>query len=145
MKSRIVFSLYVFLMHLYYAHSIRWAHTPGERTPHDILPLLHERWHTVSSEEFYTNLDPTMSDKLIYTRDIGMLHESDLILVNVTNPSLGVGYEIGYAEALGKPIICFYQASLVKSVSAMITGNPHFPTYGIAQIEELHQIIVNLK
>lgn len=128
-------------MHLYYAHSIRWAHTPGERTPQDILPKLHERGHTVSSEEFYTSLNPSMTDREIYTRDIAMLQESDLILVNVTNPSLGVWYEIWFAEALQKPIVCFYQAWLVNYVSAMITGNHHFTTYGIYNLDELTTLI----
>ena len=62
-----------------------------------------------------------MGDKEIFSRDISMIQQSDLILANVTNPSLGVGYELGYAESLGKPIVCFYQSSLVSYVSAMVT------------------------
>ena len=132
-------------MHLYYAHSIRGAHTDGERTALEILDYLHSRGHTVSSEEFYTDLDPHMSDKEIYRRDIQMLNNSDLILVNVTNPSLGVWYEIGYAEAIKKPIVCFYQASLVNYVSAMITGNHHFSTYWIHTLDELQHLLTVYK
>jgi 2'-deoxynucleoside 5'-phosphate N-hydrolase len=128
-------------MHLYYAHSIRWVHTIGERTAIEVISYLHSLWHTVSSEEFFTALDPNMNDKEIYSRDIEMLESSDLILVNVTNPSLGVWYEIGYAEARQKPIVCFYQATLVNYVSAMVTGNPAFTTYGLQNIEQLQEII----
>lgn len=128
-------------MHIYYAHSIRWAHTDGERTAIEVLNYLQSLWHTVSSEEFYTNLNPHLTDKEIFSRDIQMIHESDLILANVSNPSLGVGYELGFSEALGKKIICFYQASLVSYVSAMVTGNSSFETYGISNLEELRQLL----
>lgn len=128
-------------MHIYYAHSIRWAHTEGERTAVEILDYLHTLGHTVSSEEFYTMQNGNMTDTEIFSRDITMIQESDLILANVTNPSLGVGYELGYAEWLGKPIVCFYQASLVSYVSAMVTWNPAFPTHGIHNVEELCTII----
>ena len=41
----------------------------------------------------------------------------------MTAPSLGVGYEIGVAEALGKPILCLYRGRQVRRLSAMIRGN----------------------
>lgn len=128
-------------MHLYYAHSIRGNHTPGERTPQEVIAKLHERWHTVSSEEFYTDKNPNLSVQEIFSRDIKMIVESDCILANVTNPSLGVGYELGYAEAIGKPVVCFYQELLTDRVSAMVTGNPSFKTIGIQAITQIQEII----
>jgi nucleoside 2-deoxyribosyltransferase len=128
-------------MRLYYAHSIRWAHTPWERTPQEIIAQLLARWHTVSSEEFYTNLDPNLTDREIFERDTQMIRESDLILANVSNPSLGVGYELGYAEALGKPVICFYQKTLTNRVSAMVTGNASFKTTAIQQITQIQNLL----
>jgi len=44
-------------------------------------------------------------------------------VADVTAPSLGVGYEIGIAETLGKPILCLYRRRLGKRLSAMIAGN----------------------
>lgn len=128
-------------MHLYYAHSIRGAHTPWERTPQEVIAQLHTRGHTVSSEEFYTDKNPHLSDQELYERDTQMIRESDLVLANVTNPSLGVGYELGYAEALGKPVICFYQQSLTNRVSAMITGNASFKTTAIQQITQIQNLL----
>lgn len=128
-------------MHIYYAHSIKWAHTDGERTAVQVIDYLHTLWHTVSSEEFYTNLNPHLTDKEVFSRDVWMINQSDCILANVTNPSLGVGYELGYSESLTKPIICFYQASLTSKVSFMITWNPSFQTYGISHLEELHKLL----
>lgn len=58
----------------------------------------------------------------IYQRDVDWITESDLLVAEVTTPSHGVGYEIGYALALEKPVLCLYKAG--TTVSKMITGNP---------------------
>ena len=49
--------------------------------------------------------------------------ESDVLVAEVSTPSHGVGYEIGYALTQNKPVICIYQKGAV--VSKMILGNPH--------------------
>lgn len=62
----------------------------------------------------------------IYQRDIAWINEADIVVAEVTNPSLGVGYELAYAETLGKPVLCLFSAHSDKRLSAMIAGNPHF-------------------
>ena len=59
----------------------------------------------------------------IYQRDVQWINESDLLIAEVTTPSHGVGYEIGYALDQGMPVLCLYNQTAV--VSKMITGNPH--------------------
>ncbi|MFL7813500.1 MAG: nucleoside 2-deoxyribosyltransferase [Anaerolineales bacterium] len=59
----------------------------------------------------------------IYQRDVDWIAESDLLIAEVSTPSHGVGYEIGHALTLGKPVLCIYDRSVI--VSKMITGNPH--------------------
>ena len=59
----------------------------------------------------------------IYHRDVTWIRESDLLVAEVSTPSHGVGYEIGYALDLDKPVLCLYKNEVV--VSKMITGNPH--------------------
>jgi nucleoside 2-deoxyribosyltransferase len=59
----------------------------------------------------------------IYNRDVNWIQESDLLVAEVSTPSHGVGYEIGYALDLNKPVLCLYQKGIV--VSKMISGNPH--------------------
>jgi nucleoside 2-deoxyribosyltransferase len=61
----------------------------------------------------------------IYARDIAMIHDADMIIAEVSNPSLGVGYELAFAETLNKPILCLYNESQDKKLSAMISGNPY--------------------
>lgn len=59
----------------------------------------------------------------IYQRDVNWIEESHLLVAEVSTPSHGVGYEIGYALELGKPVLCLYNQKI--EVSKMITGNPH--------------------
>ena len=59
----------------------------------------------------------------IFQRDVDWVREADVIVAEVTTPSLGVGYEIGLAEQLGKKIVCLYRPQLDRKLSAMILGN----------------------
>lgn len=58
----------------------------------------------------------------VYRRDTGWLDRADIVVAEISTPSLGVGYEIGYALQRGTPALCVYRDGL--SVSKMITGNP---------------------
>ena len=58
----------------------------------------------------------------IYERDVNWIRESDLLIAEVSTPSHGVGYEIGYALRLQKPVFCLYNQDV--NLSKMITGNP---------------------
>ena len=59
----------------------------------------------------------------VYSRDIEWLTAADIVVAEVTTPSLGVGYEIAKAEELKKKMLCLFRPSTDKSLSAMITGN----------------------
>lgn len=59
-------------------------------------------------------------DEEIYRDDIRMIDEADLVIAEVTQASLGVGYELGYAQAHQKPVYCLYRTSPEKRLSAMI-------------------------
>jgi nucleoside 2-deoxyribosyltransferase len=61
----------------------------------------------------------------IYTRDIAMIEAADVVIAEVSNPSLGVGYELAYAEKLGRPILCLFNKDSGGSLSAMINGNSY--------------------
>jgi nucleoside 2-deoxyribosyltransferase len=57
----------------------------------------------------------------VYLRDTTWISETDALIAEVSTPSHGVGYEIGYALNLGKPVFCCYQED--RKVSKMILGN----------------------
>lgn len=129
-------------MKIYYAHSIKWSHIWWEWEPSDVIPILQSRWHEILSEEIYT-INNTLTDIDIFIRDKSMVDESDLILANLTNPSLWVWYELWYAEAQWKKIIWFFQWNITKRISSMIAGNKNIPVYNIEILNELEQIIKN--
>jgi nucleoside 2-deoxyribosyltransferase len=63
-----------------------------------------------------------LTDKEIHDRDLQWIVESDLLVADVTVPSLGVGYEIGRAIEMGKPILCLFKQDSKYTTSAMIAG-----------------------
>ena len=63
------------------------------------------------------------SDSYIFERDIDWLKSSDVMVADVTMPSLGVGYEIGFSETLDIPILCLFNPKYKKVLSAMVSGN----------------------
>jgi nucleoside 2-deoxyribosyltransferase len=58
----------------------------------------------------------------IYARDVTWIRMSDVLIAEVSVPSHGVGYEIGFALGLDKPVLALFAEG--KKVSKMIRGNP---------------------
>lgn len=61
----------------------------------------------------------------IYAKDIAWVKEADAIIAEVTNPSLGVGYELAKAEEWKKPILALFRDTDDRKLSAMIDGSPY--------------------
>lgn len=77
----------------------------------------------LGSDEEIENKDRIMSDKEIHDRDMQWIVDSEVLVAEVTVPSLGVGYEIGRAIEMGKPVLCLFQQGSDYSLSAMISGS----------------------
>ena len=77
----------------------------------------------VGSSELTTIGETSRSDVEIFLRDMEWLQSADLVIAEVTTPSLGVGYELGIAEKLKIPALCLYRPIKGKRLSAMISGN----------------------
>lgn len=71
------------------------------------------------------------TDADIYARDTALIRQSDLLIAECTCPSLGVGYELAYAEARGIPCHVFY-CSETSRLSAMIAGDPWYQVHPYA-------------
>jgi nucleoside 2-deoxyribosyltransferase len=77
----------------------------------------------------------------IYERDIRWLDSADVLVAEVTTPSIGVGYEIGRAEAQGKRVLCLYRPDGAKRlVSAMVGGNKNVTVREYRTPEDLEAI-----
>jgi len=76
----------------------------------------------------------------IYEQDMGWLRESDILIGECTCPSLGVGYELAYAEKIGKPCHIFYDRTKTQ-LSAMLTGNLYFHIHPYENEDEIYPLI----
>ena len=80
----------------------------------------------VGSSKLTTIGETNYPDREIFLRDMEWLQSADLVIAEVTTPSLGVGYELGIAEKLKIPALCLYRPIKGKRLSAMISGNEKF-------------------
>jgi nucleoside 2-deoxyribosyltransferase len=80
-------------------------------------------------------------DGYIYERDMAWLLACDIVVAEVSIPSLGVGYELGCAVALKKPVLCLYGKEIALPLSAMIAGNPYIQISRYASLCEAEQIL----
>lgn len=99
----------------------------------------------IANKEIGDKGENNMTPKEIYDRDIVWFKSSELIVAEVSVPSLGIGYELGLAESLGKKIICLYDVNSNKTLSAMIEGNKNFEIVKYNNIEEVLEYLDRLK
>ncbi len=77
------------------------------------------------------------SDESIFKGLEEYLKTADIVFAEVTVPSLGVGYELGVADQLGKKIIAVYDLNVIDKVSTMIRGNTRIKLIGYHDISEI--------
>jgi len=75
------------------------------------------------AESNVMTLEKVIDPREVYDRDVGWINDCDALVAEVSVPSHGVGYEIGFALEKGKPVLCLAKESI--PVSKMIVGNPH--------------------
>ena len=122
-------------MKVYFAGSIRGGRADAARYRRMIAHI--RETDTVLTEHVGDlSLEGPKTDDAIYREDTAWIREADLVIAECTCPSLGVGYELAFAEALGKPCHIFYRGDL-SGLSAMLTGNPYFLVYGYETEEEM--------
>ena len=84
----------------------------------------------------------------IWRIDTDWVKESDAIIAEVTNPSLGVGYEIAKAEEWGKPVLALFRDDGSRRLSAMIDGSPITKVVYYTEIDQtesaIHEFLENV-
>ena len=90
-----------------------------------IVKYIQAKGHHVPTEHVakpdVLEMEDQFTAEEIYNRDVKWLQDSHYMVAEVTNPSLGVGYEICYALFLEKPVLCLYQKKIF--LTRMISGN----------------------
>lgn len=128
---------------VYFAGSIRGGRADAELYGRVIKHIQKE--HIVLTEHIgdlsLSKLeDVENSDVAIYEQDTAWLREADLVIAECTTPSLGVGYELAYAESHSIPVHIFYDKSRTR-LSAMLAGDKYFHIHPYANEEDLLQMV----
>lgn len=113
-------------MKIYFAGSIRGGRNDADAYNQIIKHLIkHGQVLTehVGDKNLTTDGEAGKTEAFIYIRDMAWVKEADVIVAEVSAPSLGVGYEIGKAEDMGKKIICLYRNQVDRKLSTMLVGN----------------------
>lgn len=82
-------------------------------------------------------------DQEIYARDLNWLIVSDVVVADVSVPSLGVGFEIAKAIELNKKVLCLYRVQKGKRLSPLIAGCSNVQVVKYQTFNEIKQIIDN--
>ena len=127
-------------MKIYYATSIRGGGSPETAQANIALIDYLKKFGKVLTEHFaeagIKDIGETeITDVKIHDRDMQWIETADVIVAEVSNPSLGVGYEIGRGIEKGKRILCLRNSN-AKKLSAMISGCSELTVKNYDDIED---------
>lgn len=121
---------------VYFAGSIRGGRQNAELYKRMIATINEtDKVLTEHVGDLSLSLVESKGDKAIYEQDMAWLRECDLVIAECTQPSLGVGYELAYAERYAKPVHIFYRKD--GNLSAMLTGDKYFQLHPYEREDEL--------
>ena len=134
-------------MKIYFAASIRGGRKDQNKY-NELIQFLSSEVEVLTEHVGDSALEQTrgqnLAEKEIYKRDLEWLESADAVIAEVTNPSLGVGYELGIAEKLGKPVLCLFDDSdHNRTLSAMISGNHKITTFRYTSLDQAKEGIVD--
>ena len=111
-------------MNIYFACSLTGGRE-FESVYQEIVHTLAEKGHNVLTahlvESDVMEVEAALSPSDVYERDTAWIRACDVLIAEVSVPSHGVGYEIGFALGIEKPVLALYQEG--RKVSKMISGN----------------------
>jgi 2'-deoxynucleoside 5'-phosphate N-hydrolase len=132
-------------LNIYFACSITGGRE-DEAEYRQIVDFLTTAGHTVPTAVLATSgvveMEINADAVVVYERDVAWIRGCDVLLAEVTTPSHGVGYEIGYALARQKPVICLHKIG--QPVSKMLTGNRD-PLLEICAYEQIKSVLGTVK
>lgn len=81
------------------------------------------------------------SKREVHDFDLKLLLKSDVVVAEVSTPSLGVGYEIGRAIERKKPVLALYNKKLEKQLSPMIIGSANIVSWSYHTFADIKSAI----
>jgi hypothetical protein len=135
------------ILKIYFAGSIRG----GRDDAAFYLKIIHELkkygevlTEHVGDDSLISAGEQDLPDHIIHDRDIRWIEASDIVIAEVTTPSLGVGYEIATAQNMGKRIYCLFNTSKRTQLSAMIRGSNKLIVFDYQNFDELKKILIEI-
>ncbi|XP_014670069.1 PREDICTED: 2'-deoxynucleoside 5'-phosphate N-hydrolase 1-like [Priapulus caudatus] len=112
-------------MDIYFSGSIRGGRQDVE-VYQRVIKLLQQYGAVLTENNFKAggggDDEKDLDDREIHDRCMAWLEQAEVVVAEVTQPSLGVGYEIAQAVGMDKRILCLFRESTGKKLSAMIRG-----------------------
>jgi nucleoside 2-deoxyribosyltransferase len=93
------------------------------------------------TSERFMEIESRLTDKEIHDRDYRWLKDADMVIAEITNPSLGVGAEIADAVNQGIPVLCVYKSDYEHQISAYIRGKAGVVCRAYSDHDELKEVI----
>jgi nucleoside 2-deoxyribosyltransferase len=114
-------------MKIYFSGSMTFNHDKAKfyKMLIDLLNNYGKVLNEFVGDEKVINYDP----KFIFERDTNNMANSDILIADISYPSLGVGFELGYYLQFNKPLLVLYDNNLpLPSASGL--GLPNSTIYG---------------
>ena len=112
-------------MKIYFACSITGGRE-FEPVYQAIVHALAENGHSVLTAHLVKSdvmeVEAALSPGHVYSRDVAWIRDCDVLIAEISVPSHGVGYEVGFALEIGKPVLTLHREG--RKVTKMISGNP---------------------
>ncbi|MFW9851057.1 MAG: nucleoside 2-deoxyribosyltransferase [Candidatus Thorarchaeota archaeon] len=127
------------MVHVYLSGPIIHAELRKEDFYQGVVNHLESRGITVFAPQFLEPAEPAE----IYRRDVEQVRKCDVIIAEVSNPSLGVGMEIMLAREIETPILLFRQSN-AKPLSKMVEGTDRKALFEYTSVDEVVEILSHL-
>lgn len=121
------------LMRIYLSHSTSYDFTNELYLPVRTSPVL-------SKHEWFLPHEKT--DSQFASRELFRNGGCDLVVAEVSNPSLGVGIEMGWASATGIPVVAMHKTTAKPSQSVRAVASRGFSYQSIQDmVDKLERLI----
>lgn len=110
-----------------------------------LVRRIQERGHTVLNASVIDNdaleKEALLPPKKIHDQCKQWIEKADIVIAEVTTPSLGVGMELEYALAQKKKLYALYVRQYDTLISLMVKGNQRMRLQSYANADELKQLV----